>query len=167
MSARTQADPVHLRITPVAHGDAVALLSVFAGMSARSRYLRYHTGIRTLTSRMVSHLTDLAPGRHVAHAAWLGAEPVGLVRWIRSTAAPDRADLALEVVDGVHGCGIGALLAATSARSASAEGVRWLHCYVDPENVRVRAWLLARGAERDLIDPSALLVPVETVCAAV
>src|SRR5664279_2645589 len=80
------------------------LRQVFAGMSQRSRFLRYHRATPALPSSMVAALVDIRPGHHVAFAAEIGGE-LGMGGFARQTDPPDDAHrLAAEVVDAVQGC---------------------------------------------------------------
>ena len=103
----------------LSHAEDGPLRQVFAGMSQRSRFLRYHRATPALSSSMVASLVDIRPGYHVALAAEIGGEPVGIVRWIRHPSKPAHAEIAAEVVDALQGCGLGRQLAAAAARSGS------------------------------------------------
>ena len=68
-----------------------------------------------MSTSMVAALVDIRPDHHVAFAAEIGGEPVGIVRWIRLRGKPAHAEIAAEVVDAVQRCGLGRQLAAAAA----------------------------------------------------
>ena len=152
-----------VRIRTLARADDETLRRVFAGMSQRSRFLRYHCATPALPASMVAALVDLRPGHHVALAAEIGGEPVGIARWIRQPSRPAHAELAAEVVDAVQGCGLGRQLAAAAARSALGAGVEWFTLWVHSDNVGIRRWLRSLDARTSRDDPDEFRVPVRTV----
>lgn len=161
LSAPSQPDchrPV--RIRTLAHAEDAPLRRVFAGLSERSRFLRYHRAAPAMSSSMLAALIDIRPGQHVAHAAELGGEPVGIVRWIRFPGRPAHAEIAAEVVDTAQGCGVGRQLAAAAARSALEAGIQWFLMWVHPDNVVLRQWLRSVDAHVGADDPDEFRVPV-------
>ena len=113
---------------------------------------------------MVGVLTDLRPGLHEAYAAWRSGRPIAIARWIRTPDQPDEAELALEVVDAEHGRGVGRTLVAYAAERAWRAGVRTMLVSVDPENIRVRAWLATLDARALLDDADRFAVPARDLC---
>ena len=109
---------------------------------------------------MQRRLADVRPGSHEAHVALLGNRAVGIARWIRDTADPRDAELAIEVIDAAQSVRIGRQLAAHAARSAHAYGVHCFLAYLDEANQDLRARTLACGATVDQYDPSLLRLPV-------
>ena len=164
MSVRTAPAPHDcrrsVRIRTLRHAEDGPLRQVYAGLSQRSRFLRYHRVTPALPSSTVAALVDIRPGHHVAFAAEIGGEPVGIVRWIRLPGAPTHAELAAEVVDAVQGCGLGRQLAAAAARSALAVGVEWFRLWVHSGNVALRQRLRAVNAAVAVDDPDEFLLPV-------
>lgn len=117
-SAQPMADLVELR--EVSADDDHVLDAVFAGMSVDSRYLRYLTAMPTLPTA-ARRLLNAVDGRgHVAVAAYVGGQPIGLARIISQGGG--RAELALEVVDAYQGQGVGTLLARWMRDRAAALG---------------------------------------------
>jgi GNAT superfamily N-acetyltransferase len=112
---------------------------------------------------MLRALTDLTPGQHEAYAAWRGARPIGIVRWIRTSELPDTAELALEVVDDEHRRGIGRALTEYAAVQAWRAGVRTMVVSVDPDNVPVRSWLTMLRARALLSDADRFAVPMHAL----
>ncbi len=163
LSAPSQPDCRPFRIRTLAHAEDAPLHRVFAGLSERSRFLRYHRAAPALSSSMIAALIDIRPGQHVAHAAEVGGEPVGIVRWIRYPGRPAHAEIAAEVVDVAQGCGVGRRLAGASARSALEAGVQWFVMSVHPDNGVLRQWLRSVDAQRGTDDPEEFRVPVGTL----
>lgn len=160
MTGRPRADH-SLRIVELRRGDTATVLAVFQGLSARSRFLRFHTGQPVLPGRMLRRLADTEPLRHVVHVALVGDRPVGLARWIRFPGhRSPTAEIAVEVVDQAHGRGIGQALVGAAARSAARAGVQEFLAYVVPGNTAVLDWAAELGIPADPADPSALRVPV-------
>lgn len=137
----------HLHIRPLAAGDHATLTTIMNGMSLRSRVARYHAGLPHLTPRMLRHLTDVAPGRHVALVAERDGAPVGVVRWVRED--DTTAEVALEVVDAAHGLGVGRALVRAACASAVEAGIERLVAYVSADNRPVHRWLSRHAARRE------------------
>ena len=155
----TNATP-QVQFTELLPGDIATVRNVFEGLSVRSRYLRFHAARSQLPLHMQRRLADVRPGSHEAHVALLGNRAVGIARWIRDTADPRDAELAIEVIDAAQSVGIGRQLAAHAARSAHAYGVHCFLAYLDEANQDLRARTLACGATVDQYDPSLLRLPV-------
>jgi GNAT superfamily N-acetyltransferase len=99
-------------------------VEVFAGLSARSRYQRFHAGVPRLTAAMARHLAAVDGRRHVAFVAETGPDgspPVGLARYI--VTAPGVADVAVEVVDAWQDLGVGRRLVGALAAHARGHGI--------------------------------------------
>ena len=90
---------------------------VFAGLSPRSRYLRFQFPVAELSAATRRSLTALDGRTHVALAAFAQGRPIGIVRII--DLGDGRGELAVEVVDRFQGCGVGRqLLQAARDRAA-------------------------------------------------
>lgn len=152
-----------LRIAGLLAGDTEPLRAVFEGLSATSRFRRFHTGRSRLTAGMEQRLADLETGRHEAHVAVLADRAVGIVRWIRSAEDQRSAELAIEVIDAEQSTGIGRQLAAQAARSALAAGVRCFLAYIDEGNQELRNLTLSYGGTVDRDDRGLLRLPVEAL----
>lgn len=162
-SSTHQRVPSSVRITELNAGDTATIRTVFEGLSARSRYLRFHAGRSMLPVRMQELLADIRPGRHQAHVAILDEQPVGIARWIRYAEDPQCAELAIEVIDAAQSSGIGRQLAGHAARSASAAGVQCFLAYIDESNQDLRARTLSYGATVDRYDSGLLRLPVASL----
>jgi GNAT superfamily N-acetyltransferase len=97
-------------------GETEVLDAVFAGLSDRSRYLRFHGATPRLRSAVRRHLAAVDGRRHIAVAAFgPDGEPVGIARLI-AVGLRD-VELAIEVVDAWQDRGVGRrLLTAVAAR---------------------------------------------------
>jgi GNAT superfamily N-acetyltransferase len=118
-----------VRIRRVTPDDRDALVKGFNRLSKQSRYTRFFTPMPTLSGPILDRLADLVGHRHVAIAAFSDGESdsgdtvegrgsglfcasdtgLGVARAIQETAGAP-AELAVTVVDDVHGRGIGELL---------------------------------------------------------
>lgn len=124
-------------------GDADVLETVFAGLSAQSRYLRFHSPVNALSPDMRRRLAAGGGPDHVALGAFGGRprEPVGIVRFIAM--ASGRAELAVEVVDAWHGRGVGTQLLRAAKQRAAELGYQQLVAEVLAENGAV--WSVLRS----------------------
>lgn len=137
-------------IRPLRGGDTETVHRVFAQLSARSAFLRFHTGLPRLTPVMAGRLAAVVPGQHEVLVAEHEGRPVGLARWIRDRADPAAVEVAVEVADAVQGRGIGGHLLRAALASARSAGASTVLAHVHPDNGAVVAWLLRLGAERPL-----------------
>lgn len=123
--------------------DSPVLDAVFAGLSGRSRFLRYHAATPRLTRRMRTALLDLDGRRHVALVAEVGpGDPrraVGIARLI--DLGDGCAEVAVEVVDAWHRRGVGTRLLESVAHHADLLGYVEFHADVLPENLGMRLLL--------------------------
>jgi len=122
--------PVHVR--PVRPGDLPALRIFLAALSPTSQRLRYFTGAANVEAgarwaadvdrRERDGLLALAgDGTIVGHAAW-------------ARLGPERAEVAFEVADAMHGRGLATILLAHLAFGAHAQGIETFLAEVLPEN---------------------------------
>jgi len=106
-----------VRLRDLGPGEEDVLDAVFAGLSATSRYRRFHYGTPAMTPAVRTALAAVDGYRHLAVAAFAGTEPIGIARLVAT--GDGRADLAVEVVDAWQGGGIGRRL----VRAVLARGV--------------------------------------------
>lgn len=130
-----------IRLRPLRRTDGDVLDAVFAGLSPRSRYLRFHSPIHGLGPPMRRALLAVDGRDHVALVATARGEPVGIARLIRDRLHPEEAEVAFEVVDAWQRRGVGRLLLTTLAEEAQRLGVRRLRALVLPENAAAFALL--------------------------
>ncbi|HXV94750.1 MAG TPA: GNAT family N-acetyltransferase [Pseudonocardia sp.] len=128
-----------LLIRPLGRDDGAAVDAVFAGLSARSRFLRFHTPVPRLTRSIRDALLDVDGRRHAALVAELpsrdGMRPIGIARLIGTGATA--AETAVAVVDAWQGHGVGRRLLEALGALALDLGYTELHGLALPENDRV------------------------------
>ena len=126
----------NLTIRPLTRDDGAALDAVFAGLSSRSRFLRFHSPVPRLTPRVRAALLDVDGRDRVALVAELpdhgGRQPVGIARFVRTGA--HEAELALAVVDACQRKGVGRRLLDALGDRAEQLGFTVLFGLVLPEN---------------------------------
>lgn len=121
-----------MRVTELNRETAPAAVdAVFAGLSARSRYLRFHSPTPRLTASARRVLVDVDGERHAAVCARVGGDPVGIARLIRTSCG---AEIAVAVVDRWQRRGIGRQLLEALTVVAARLGVAELHGDVLPDN---------------------------------
>jgi RimJ/RimL family protein N-acetyltransferase len=147
------------RIRPLRRHDGELLDRVIAGMSAQSRYRRFHGPKPRLTSADRAHLTNVDERDHIALIALApDGAPVAVARAVRLQEDPAAAELGVEVVDAWQHQGLGTEMTTRLARRAAAVGIERLVARVLHESglgrdLRRRGW---RTVERD--GPSVVLV---------
>jgi RimJ/RimL family protein N-acetyltransferase len=103
---------MRVRICELDRTHAKTLDTVFAGLSGRSRYLRFGRAVDQLPSEDRRRLGELDGMDHVAFAAFArhrrSWRPIGVIRFIRT--GPGSAEVAAEVVDDWQGRGVGTRL---------------------------------------------------------
>ena len=125
-------------LRPLTPDNGAAVDAVFAGLSSRSRYLRFHTPVPRLTAAMRAALLDLDGHDRVALVAEVrrpglrARHPVGIARMYRT--GPGEAELAVAVVDAWQGRGIGRSLLTELGALARDLGYERLFGLVLPEN---------------------------------
>ena len=104
-------DGTYVAVRPQTREDRPLLADFFAGLSPRSRYQRFFTGMPPkLPKRMLDALSDVDGDRHVGLVAVREGRILGAARYLRRAEAPAVADIAFTVADEVHGRGLGGLL---------------------------------------------------------
>jgi GNAT superfamily N-acetyltransferase len=122
------------------------VLDVFAGLSDRSRRLRFLGAKPRLPERDVDLLVDVGCcGREAVVAVEQdGGEPVGIARFVRDAHAPE-AEVAFEVVDAWQGQGVGRRLVDELAALARSQGILRLRATVAYGNAPALALLRRVG----------------------
>ena len=140
-------DAVVLR--PLHRGERRPVLEVFAGLSERSRRLRFLGAKPRLPERDLDWLVDVGCcGRE----AVLAIDPatgatVGLARFVRDADAPE-AEIAFEVVDEWQGRGVGRTLLAELRALALQQGIIRFRALIAHGNRP--AFALVRGVGEEL-----------------
>jgi acyl-CoA synthetase (NDP forming)/RimJ/RimL family protein N-acetyltransferase len=104
---------VHLR--PIVPDDADALVRLHAGLSVRTRYLRYFSAYPAIPPRDLVRFSQVDNVDRVALGVWLGGELIAVGRFDRLPAESAGsigtvAEVAFVVADGQQGRGIGSVL---------------------------------------------------------
>lgn len=158
--------PVLVRM--VEPSDKAALAEGMAKLSARSRYLRFHTGIETLTDRQLRYLTEVDQRDHVAWVAVVhdgdDETGVGVARFVKLADEPEVAEAAVTVLDEYQGRGLGTILLTVLAAAATRRGITVFRSYVLGENTDMLQVFEALGATRARDEPGVYRVdlPVPT-----
>lgn len=119
--------------------DRPLIAELFAGLSPRSRHLRFHAGTPpVLPRRHVDALAAVDGDRHVAVIAIRDARPIGAARYVRSRTVPTEAEIAVTVTDAFQARGLGRLLIETLTADAAARGLERLTFEILPENHAAR-----------------------------
>ena len=111
-------------VRPIEPGDKPGLTDFFARLSEESRRRRFLGPKPKLTNRDLAFLTEVDQRRHVAIVALDDADAiVGVARYAVWAAEPERADMAVAVVDEWHGRGLGSALGDRLVAHARASGL--------------------------------------------
>jgi GNAT superfamily N-acetyltransferase len=143
-------------LRPIRPEDRRKLEEGFARLSDRSRYLRFHTFVSSLSEDQLRYLTEVDHRDHVAIVALTSddeeGQGMGVARYIRLREDPRVAEAAVTVVDEYQGRGLGTLLLGALARHALAGGVSVFRNYVLAENTAMLELFDQLGGERHLED---------------
>jgi len=144
------ADGGTLHLRPLTPGDADALVTFHAGLSIRTRYLRYFSAYPSIPQRDLIRFTHVDNVDRVALAAWLGPQIVAVGRFDRlpgpDPGTPGRAaEVAFVVADAHQGRGIGPVLLEHLAEIARELGVARFEALVLVENAAMLRVFLDAG----------------------
>jgi acyl-CoA synthetase (NDP forming)/GNAT superfamily N-acetyltransferase len=144
----TDGGTVHLR--PLTPADAEALVAFHAGLSMRTRFLRYFSAYPTIPQRDLIRFTHVDHVDRVALAAWLGREIIAVGRFDRlpgpDPATPGTtAEVAFVVADAHQGRGIGSVLLEHLSETARELGITRFEALVLAENATMLRVFLDAG----------------------
>jgi len=125
-------------LRPLAAGETAPLERVFAGLSERSRRMRFLGAMPVLGPGVLRTLSDVDHDRHGCWVASVGSDPVAIGRYVKTAADPSVAEIALEVADRYQSHGLGGLLVDVVGAAAADVGVTRLLWMMDESNLRVR-----------------------------
>jgi RimJ/RimL family protein N-acetyltransferase len=153
--ATIDADQVVLRdgsavlIGPVRGTDAPLLADGFARLSERSRRMRFLGRKNTLTEADLRFYTDVDHHDHEALGAvdHVRGGGVGIARYVRDREDPYAAEIAVTVIDGWQGRGLGTELLARLSERACQEGIRRFTAAVAADNAPMTGLLRNLGAD--------------------
>jgi GNAT superfamily N-acetyltransferase len=138
-------DGTRVRLDPLGRADRDDLLTGFADLSRRSRYLRFFSAMPRLNDRLLEQLLDTDPVRHVAIGARLvdadghvEGRIVGVARYFVSEESNDTVEPAVAVIDELHGRGLGILLLKTLTKWARSRGFATMRTHTLADNARIR-----------------------------
>jgi RimJ/RimL family protein N-acetyltransferase len=160
----TLRDGTLVRLRHLGPDDAEELAAGFARLSPESRYRRFFSPMPRLPETLLRRLTATDGYRHVALIAESipyddePPAPVGVARFIRRTDKPSAAEVAVTVIDELHGQGLGRLLLQSIAALARESGVTTLVANVLSENAPMRALLSRLAPVKTVRDESGVLV---------
>ena len=108
----TLADGTSVALRPLRATDAPLLQAGLLELSPRTRYLRFHGPRKEFSPEELRYLTELDGEKHFALVAFTmpSSRMVAVARFVRSSAAPAAAEIALVVGDALQGKGLGSLL---------------------------------------------------------
>jgi acetyltransferase len=121
----------HLRL-----GDRVIYRDAVAGLSARSRYLRFAATIPVMSHSLLNQMMDFDGHRHVVYAALTPDETtvVGVARFIGTFDDPRSAEVAIAIADDWQGGGLGSALLAKVVERAREANLNCLKATILNEN---------------------------------
>ena len=137
-------------IRQVQPADAPLLADGFARLSDRSRRMRFLYRKDSLSAAELRYLTDIDHHDHEALGALdhLGGRGVGVARYVRDTADPQAAEIAVTIVDDWQGRGLGTELFARLSGRARAAGIRRFTALVAEDNAAMAGLLRKVRADR-------------------
>jgi GNAT superfamily N-acetyltransferase len=137
---------LRLTVQPITPASKPMIAAAMARLSPESIRRRFHAPRRELSEAELHRLTSLDGWNHYALGACTSgaggtAEGVAVARFARTEPGGESAEVAITVVDALHGRGIGRALLQQIVEAARARGVRRLHAAVLPDNAPVIALL--------------------------
>lgn len=141
------ADGTRMSLRQVGADDGGGMAGLFARLSPQSRFQRFLSPKRELTSRELTYLTDIDHINHQAIAAvdQRDGSILGIARYVRDPKRADAAEVAIEVADAHQRMGIGTALASITIRHARANGLTLLTATTLWENRAARGLLRHHG----------------------
>ncbi len=144
-------DGTLVRLRHLGPDDADELRAGFAQLSPESRYRRFFSPIPRLDDAMVRRLVGTDGHHHVALVAESmpyddePPAPLGVARFIRVADRPTAAEVAVTVIDEMHGRGLGRLLLEAIAVLAREHGVTTIIASVLAGNAPMNALIRRMG----------------------
>ena len=137
-------------IRQVRPSDAPLVAAGFARLSARSRRMRFLYGKDKLSAAELRYLTNVDHFDHEALGALdhPGGRGVGVARYVRDTADPRSAEIAVTIVDDGQGLGLATELLARLSERARAAGIRRFTALVAEDNAAMAGVLRKLCADR-------------------
>ena len=159
------ADGQRVTVRPVLPQDRLLEHHFVAqGLTARSRYLRFQTGLRELPEPLAHYLTEIDYEHHFALVVETfgtsGQVQIADARFVRDPQQPHASEFALAVADQWQGLGLGGRLLDTLLAAACAQGLHWLYGDVLRDNTAMPGLARATGFARKAHPDDSRLVRV-------
>lgn len=118
-------DGAAVEVRQIRGGDKALLTDTFAHLGPQSRYQRFLSPLKRLSTGELAYLTDIDHHDHEALLAIdsVSGRAVGVARFVRSARAPHAAEVAIAVIDSWQCRGVGTVLLHQLAERAREEGV--------------------------------------------
>jgi acetyltransferase len=137
-----------LTLRPVRPADAVMLGEMVQGLSAASRYGRFHGTVNALSENVLYRMTDVDQVHDVALVVTTiqdGREVLVADARYTVDATGSGAEFAIMVDDRWQGHGIGHRAMQSLANVATEHGLRWLHGSIRRDNLTMLAFMRCCG----------------------
>jgi len=131
-------DGTQVRIRPIRPDDKSLLETALGQLSDETVQRRFLAPKPRFTGTDLRYLTEVDGRDHYALVGVLADRPdvlVGVGRWIRDPARPDRAEVAVVIGDALQGQGLGTALGLALADAARQRGVQSFTATMLAENV--------------------------------
>ena len=127
-----------VRIRPIVLEDKERIRTGLSRLSPESRYARFMAPVDELSDKQLRYLCDVDQRDHIALGALSADDETdpgyGVARCIRLKEEPTVAEVAVTVVDDMHGNGLGTLLLGVLAQAARRQGIVTFRAYVLGDN---------------------------------
>ena len=123
-----------VRIRPIAPGDADGLQDLVRSMSTESSYFRFFRVKTELTDEELQDFTHVDYRSRMALVAIMEGRIVGVGRYNTAEDAPDLAEVAFTVADGLQGKGIGTMLLFRLTAYARSKGIKGFRAFLLADN---------------------------------
>ena len=147
-------DGREVAIRPIEPRDREGIAAAFERMSDDTRYRRFMSLAPALTQSQLTYLTEVDHHDHEALIVYdpEGGGPIGAARFVRLSADPSEAEVAVAVVDDWHGRGVATLLLDRLSARAREEGVECFVAIMLPENQHALDVFTHLGAIHEMDD---------------
>lgn len=147
LTAKFALGDIEVEAAPLGPAHRLALAEGFEALSEKSRFLRFMSPMPRLTDSELSYLTDMDMVDRFAWGLLVDGEPAAVGRYARIPEDEKAVEVALTVVDGLHGRGLGTFLVRALAVVARDAGFETLVFELLAENGPMVAILERLGAD--------------------